>query len=59
MLREKLFGINNEKLLQLIAKHKVSSSVEQAILDDNINCLKEQRAEHQFTCAVYPVSNHR
>ncbi len=41
MLREKLFGINNEKLPELIANHKVSSKVEQAILDDNINCLIE------------------
>ncbi len=39
--REKVFGINNKKLPQLIANHKVSSSVEQAILDDNIICLKE------------------
>ncbi|MBA3602287.1 MAG: hypothetical protein H0W50_01275 [Parachlamydiaceae bacterium] len=41
MLREKLFGINNEKLPELIASHKVSSKVEQAILDDNISCLIE------------------
>jgi hypothetical protein len=41
MLREKLFGINNEKLPALIANHKVSSNVEQVLLEDNISYLIE------------------
>ena len=40
--REKFFGIKNEALPVLIAGHKVSSQVEQAILDDNIDYFIEK-----------------
>lgn len=39
---EKLLGyITKEELPLLIASHKVSSPVEQAIIDDNVSCFKE------------------